>query len=344
MNLKCQIVVAITGLSYCLILAAENGSNWKQENPGWQITSEASTNPPYWQIPTNVPFRIIPLKNGKWVWTTNTHAIWFGGIGVESDDAKEQQVNQQWETQQRQMMDASDPPGIANVAEYRGRRWDQKHVWHTNMVENWWGVWVEDTNTGWRVNLCPAKLEKINAVDIGVIVKIGSVVTNSWAGLLPSPDGKYAKFELMDVNGKAVSPKRGAALNLYQMHYGGHEESELARLFMNLHSPSGSDAAVERNYPDNLSDLEYPRLNYNAGGLKNGSFFPFVGFVSNGPPCQVGYIKFSDIFPIEKEGDYTLTVQPVLFRMHYDGGTFQGYLDRVDLPCVTTKVHLLPSK
>jgi len=29
--------------------------------------------------------------------------------------------------------------------------------------------------------------------------------------------------------------------------------------------------------------------------------------------------------------------------MHYDGGTFQGYLDRVDLPSVTTKVHLVPN-
>jgi len=28
--------------------------------------------------------------------------------------------------------------------------------------------------------------------------------------------------------------------------------------------------------------------------------------------------------------------------MHNEGGTFQGYLDRVDLPSVTTKVHLVP--
>ena len=97
-------------------------------------------------------------------------------------------------------------------------------------------------------------------------------------------------------------------------------------------------------YPETLSDLEYQRWRVTAYGYKSGSFIHFSGFTSNGPPCQIGYINFNEIFAIKTGGEYTVTVQPVLYRMHNEGGTFQGYLDRVDLPSVTTKVHLVPSE
>ena len=225
------------------------------------------------------------------------------------------------------LADEADPLGIAHVVGYTSRGSDQKHCWNTNMADNWWGVWVEDTN-GWRVNL---RIYPTNSPDMRMTVHVGSIVTNSGAGLLPTPDGKYAKLELLDANGKAVPTRRGAAAKLYQGRNAVMVESEC----VNQHPPSADDASVEENYPDTISDLEYPRW-------KNGSFLYFSGFVSNGPPCHIGYIKFNDIFSIKTEGDYTLTVQPVLYRMHYDGGTFQGYLDRVDLPSVTTKVHLVP--
>jgi hypothetical protein len=93
-----------------------------------------------------------------------------------------------------------------------------------------------------------------------------------------------------------------------------------------------------------LSWAHNPRANGNISRSSKGGFLEIsTGFVSNGPPCHIGYIEFNDIFSIKMEGDYTLTVQPVLYRMHYDGGTFQGYLDRVDLPSITTKVHLKPA-
>lgn len=248
------------------------------------------------------------------------------------DLVREQQLKQEWEKEQRKKRLESLPPGTANVLEYQRWRW-----WDTNgMSPMWWGVWVEDANTGWRVNLCP---DKSNTVDRAVIVKVGSVITNSGAGLLPSPDGKYAKLELSDANGKTVPTKRGAAMNLYQMQYDVVKESQL----INNHPPSGSDTTVERNYPDTITDLEYTRSNMEGSAWKIGRFFNFAGFASNGPPCQIGFIRFNDVFSIEKEGDYKLTVQPVLYRMHNESGTFQGYLDRVNLPSVTTKVHLVPN-
>jgi hypothetical protein len=344
MNTKqIQLALVIFGLSSGLIRAADDEARLMQQNPDWHITSEAFTNPPYWLMPTNVPYNLYPLNNGKWVWTTNVNATWYeqSMLSVTMDDTREQQLKLQWLKEHRQMNDANDPPGIANVSEYHGRSWDQKHVWNTNMVENWQGTWVEDANTRWRVDL---RFYQTNTPGVDMTVHVGSIVTNSGAGLLPPPDGKYAKLELMDANDKVVPTKPGAALNLYRWQYGGYrEESTLVKVSVNLHLPSESDATVERDYPDTISDLEYPRANMDVSRSKKGGFFEIsTGFVSNGPPCHIGYIKFNDIFSIKSEGDYTLTVQPVLYRMHYDGGTFQGYLDRVDLPSVTTKVHLIP--
>jgi hypothetical protein len=263
-------------------------------------------------------------------------------------DSADKSVNQYWLTNlsdsqkgdaaliqhltqlQKQRMDGTDPLGIAHVAEYTLRGFDEKHYWNTNFSENWWGVWAEDTNTGWRVNL---RILPTNAPNMEMTIHVGSIVTNSGPGLLPTPDGRYAKLELFDVNGNIVPIKKGVATKLYEKRNAVmlSARNEL----VNTHPPSDEDASVEENYPDTISDLGYPRW-------KNGSFLHFCGFVSNGPPCQIGYIKFNDIFSIPAEGDYTITVQPVLFRMHLDGGTFQGYLDRVDLPSVTTKAHLVP--
>jgi hypothetical protein len=321
------------GLSSCLASTGQIETQLRQTNPDWNITSSSFTNAPYWLMPTNVPFQLYPLVSGQWVWTTNMRAFWEGGINTGVDDVKKRHVK----LQQQQRMDEFDPPGIANVLEYQARGWNEKHMWNTNVVENWWGIWVEDTNSGWRVNLCPVKS---NAIDEAIIIKIGSPVTNSGMGLLPSPDAKYVKLELSDAHGKIVSTRKGSAAKLYELRYSTMSGAGGTRLIVNKHPPSDDDASVEKDYPDTISDLEYPRWHILGG--PGGRFVHFAGFVSNGPPCQIGYINFRDIFSIKTEGDYTFIVQPVLFRMHYDGGTFQGFLDRVDLPCATTRVHLVP--
>jgi hypothetical protein len=201
MNTKpIQLALIIIGLSSCLINAEDDEAKLMQENPDWHITSQVYTNPPYWLIPTNVPFRLAPLNNGKWVWTTNQNAGWDGiSLDLSWNEVKRGQVNQQWIKEHRQMYDPSDPPGIANVEEYRHRTWDQKRIWNTNEAVNWLGVWAEDTNTGWRINL---RTFETNALKAVTQVLVGSIVTNSGSGLLPSPDGKFAILELLDANGK----------------------------------------------------------------------------------------------------------------------------------------------
>lgn len=225
----------------------------------------------------------------------------------------------------------ADPPGIANVIEYHARGPNGVHLWSTNMTKNWWGTWIEDTNTGWRVL---ARFYETNTPGVRMTVHVGSVLTNSGPGLLPTPNGKFAKLELWDPDGKLVPAKPGAALAMYE--YGGTNMSRAHP------QPSRGDTSVAENHPSTISDTEYPRWKSGDGNLA-GRFVKFVGFVSNGPPCHIGYLKFNDIYSLTKEADYTLAVQPVLYRMHYEGGTFQGYLDCVDLPNVITKVHLVPS-
>jgi len=65
-----------------------------------------------------------------------------------------------------------------------------------------------------------------------------------------------------------------------------------------------------------------------------------IGFFTNGGPYTIAAIKMDDIYRIKKEGDYTLQVCPSIYQF----GTNAGYLDRVDLPCVTTKIHLAPTQ
>ena len=333
MNTKpIQLALIVFGLSSCLILAEDDEAKLMQENPDWHITSEVFTNPPYWLVPTNVPFRLGPLSNGKWVWTTNAPTGWFGvdGIDLHMDSDKERQIRDEWNKQLREKRLASLPPGVADVLEYRV-------TWPASANNNWQGVWREDTNTGWRVIL-----QFYKAIQVGndtMTILVGSVVTNSGPGLFPTPDGKFAKLELLDATGKKVPTKRGAAFSLYLSQNPIVKDKDIT----NPHPPSIWDATVERNYPDRISDLEYPRNNIDQGWLKNQTFFKFAGFISNGPPCNIGYIVFKEVFDLKSEGDYALTVQPVLYRQHFDGGTFVGYLDRVDLPSVTTKVHLVPN-
>ena len=88
------------------------------------------------------------------------------------------------------------------------------------------------------------------------------------------------------------------------------------------------------NFPRRISTNAYPRFEY--GGIAGE-----IGSATNRPPFYVGLLKLDEIYSITDEGDYTLIVQPVLYKRY--NHTDNAVLDRVDLPCVTTKVHLVPN-
>ena len=62
-------------------------------------------------------------------------------------------------------------------------------------------------------------------------------------------------------------------------------------------------------------------------------------FSANKGPGRIISFKLGDLYSITNEGDYTLTVQPVLYKQF--NHTNRDILDRVDLPSVTAKVHLI---
>jgi hypothetical protein len=85
-------------------------------------------------------------------------------------------------------------------------------------------------------------------------------------------------------------------------------------------------------FPKTINTNVYPHQEYTGMIGK-------TGCVTNRPPDYLGFLKLDEIYSVTNEGDYTLTVQPVLYKQRI--GT--NILDRVDLPSVTTKVHLVPN-
>lgn len=184
-------------------------------------------------------------------------------------------------------------------------------VWNTNTALFWNGAWAEDTN-GWRVEL---NIRDTNAPEMMIVVSVGSVVRNSddGTGAYLAPPRKYLeKFELKSPDGKILQTKPGYIL--------------------------------EKDCPSRIPVRLYPitQLGFHEGE---------IWFVTNGPPCPIAYREFRN-YSITNEGDYTLTVRPVLYQNRTGKKieltkdfheTNTNYFDRVDLPSVTTKVHLVPN-
>lgn len=120
------------------------------------------------------------------------------------------------------------------------------------------------------------------------------------------PSGKFANVELRTAEGLIVSPVRGRTLV-------GDLPTEIP-----------------------LKDLpRYPirgtRQRGSGGELKNWLF-------EN--PATLKVFSIQDFYRISKEGNYTLTVWPTIYKF----GTNTAYVSRIDLPCVTTKIHLKPQE
>jgi hypothetical protein len=91
--------------------------------------------------------------------------------------------------------------------------------------------------------------------------------------------------------------------------------------------------SLEGQFASRLSLNDFPR--WPNGGLK-----VHIGFFTNGGPFTLMDVNLENRYLISKPDDYTLTICPVIYKFETNG----EYLDRVDLPCVTTQVHLTPSQ
>jgi len=363
MNTKqIQLAVVIIGLSfYSAYAATDDETKLMQENPDWHITTEAYTNPPYWLVPTNVPFRLGPLNNGKWVWTTNAPTGWYeqSTLSVTMDIAREQQIHQQWIMQQWL---ANNPTNrIIKNNGYSMTYGTNGHLFYVNPNEFWNGVWNEDAH-GWRVQLRVywetnywypdviaghpvAGVRHPVSTNLMLCVQWGSMVKDSGSGYYMTPNGKFAKFELLDAKGNVIPPNPNAETNLLVEIYNWYQRSApTISLGPNESSPK---ILYETNLPSWVAPAsgsltaKFPKtitLNVYPGQEYTGMIGKIECF-TNWPPPYLGFLKLDQIYSVTNEGDYTLTVQPVLYKKRIE----TNILDRVDLPSVTTKVHLVPN-
>ena len=223
---------------------------------------------------------------------------------------------------------------IVAFGEYSAIRETNGNCRFINPSEFWRGAWKEDTN-GWRVQLrvstnkFPWMPQPVNSNAI-VTVDWGSVIKSSGGGYMRTPNGKLAKIELLDSTGVSVPIKPGAGSNL------------LGQLFCGMTYPTNQPAWAEpsggslnEKFPKAILASAYP---YGPGGTIVGE----IGAFSNEPPEHINILNLTDLYNVTNEGNYTLTVQPVLYKLRLETALKNGSLDRVDLPSVSTKIYLRP--
>jgi len=91
--------------------------------------------------------------------------------------------------------------------------------------------------------------------------------------------------------------------------------------------------SVESQFPAQIPEYKFPKW-------PDGGFKAHFGFFSNSPPVYLNEIALGQIYQIKVAGDYTFTVCPIIYKHEINA----PYFDRVNLPCVTTKIHLLPNQ
>jgi hypothetical protein len=157
----------------------------------------------------------------------------------------------------------------------------------------WPGAWKESTN-GLRVQIyC---VPGARSGEQWLTISVGSTVVNSYGDYAAPPGGEFARFELTDSQGAALSPVPGARL--------------VARL------------------PERISAKTLPR--WHDGDPK------LLLFGTQTAGARLREFRISDIYRPRASGYFTLTVCPVIYKFE----TNRTYLDRVDLPCVSTNFYL----
>jgi hypothetical protein len=222
---------------------------------------------------------------------------------------------------------------------------------YVNPNEFWNGVWKEDTN-GWRVQLrvcwetnTEFVQDHVYPISTNLIMRVewGSMVKNSGRGYYLPPNGKFAKIELKDNNGNLITPNPNAGINLLERNF---KESGSPKFIYETNLPAWMallSGSLVSNFPKTISTDVYPYVEYNIFekiGRQMMGEIPRTMAVTNWSPCVINALKLDEIYSVTNEGDYTLTVQPVLYKKRIE----TNILDRVDLPSVTTKVHLVPNE
>lgn len=243
---------------------------------------------------------------------------------------------------------ASPTNAIIKLRGYSAIRTTNGYVFYTNPNEFWNGDWKEGTN-GWRVQLAVymqtnywVPREGVSypvSTNIMLYIIWGSPIKNSGAGYYVTPNGKFARFELLNSNGNIIPPNPAAGKNLFLENFKDLDLGGLGTPFSyKTHLPAWASplsGSLVANFPRTITTNVYPR--YADGEIAGATWC-----VTNQPPHCLGFFKLDEIYNITNEGDYTLIVQPVLYKRYNHKNP--AILDRVDLPCVTAKFHLDANK
>lgn len=93
--------------------------------------------------------------------------------------------------------------------------------------------------------------------------------------------------------------------------------------------PPLAGTSLEYQCPPRIAIHDLPR--YPNGVIKN-----ILSFDTNVGPDRIAEVLLDNVYNILREDDYYLTVRPVI----YSWGKNVDYVDRVDLPPLTIKIHL----
>lgn len=183
----------------------------------------------------------------------------------------------------------------------------------TNDMPNWFDlpgmVWGSANAKRIRAGIWPNG--EPSSVDVTIFATSRTNV--DWRYLTP-PTIKFSKVELRDTNGMPVPSLRGKRL--------------------------------DGDLPQRIAIKDLPRTPVrgttergSGGGLRDWLF---------GRPATLADFTIQKVYEIDKEGDYSLTVCAVIYGFSPDYKTVthlpldEQFVSRVDLPCVTAKIHLKP--
>jgi hypothetical protein len=230
----------------------------------------------------------------------------------------------------------------------------------SNRSPSWNGLWKQETN-GWRVQL------RLNSIIVPhkplprsfnpeLLVECGGLGSSLKGDYFRSPNGKFIRFELRDAQGGVIPPKPGAGTNLlgrgliyaaelptWAQPSGGSLEAAFPRIISanlypleeELHTPR----ITRTNTPPHLKEVA-SSTNRHTRRITD-TMTSRISILGDLQPEVMSVLSLDDLYFIKSAGDFSLTVQPVLYRRMAQAASTM--LERVDLPSVTMDMHLLPN-
>lgn len=164
-----------------------------------------------------------------------------------------------------------------------------------------WGVATNEVRAG----LAWSKEVRDQMILQDFVVMVLTSKTNAVFSYVKPPNEKFAKFELRDSKGALLVPRRGLAL--------------------------------DGQMPETIQLADLPKTP--KFGRNNPLLAGALHLFQNRPvPLKIFDIQ--DVYQVEAEGDYTLTVWPTIYQL----STNQQFVNRIDIMPVSMKVHLSPSQ